>query len=147
MKKFTLLLVVVFACGCSAFAQAPIITVTLKNGDAFSVTSSPRLDIYGLSERAKPIVQSSRNRKIEAAAYATGPVIRTLDPPRAIQEILVQLSEQSGHNLASFQNSKMGTIAPAFLLLAVGEKSVWNLFLTPNGEDTFVLSVTCLIDE
>lgn len=146
MKLFAFILFAI-SLRAAAFSDEPLVSVTLSDGDAFSVISGAHFDVYGLSERMKPMVQSSRNRKIAAASYSTGTIVRTSDPKMAIQEILRQISEQSGLILGSFRDSRISSISPTVLLLAAGEKSVWNLLLTPKDDYTYVFSLTCLIDE
>ncbi len=133
--------------GAAISAEEPIVSVSLADGSSFTVEAQPQITLFGLSERAKPMMQVRHNRPIAVAGYATGTVIRTGDPRMAVQEILHQIAEQSGRELVRIWDSRITAIEPTTLILAVGEKSVWNLLLTPKDEGTFVLSLTCLIDE
>lgn len=127
-------------------AESPLVAVTLRDGDSFTVESQPNITIYELSERAMPIVRAQRKGAI-AADYATGTLIRTENPRLAIQEITRQIAEQTGRSISKVRNSHITAIEPVLLLLAIGEKSTWNLLLTPKGDSRYVLSLTCVIDE
>lgn len=147
MNRFPVTLIVALGLSSMVLAEDPVGSVEFQNGSSFAVESSPRMHIYGLSERAKPVMRAHRSRII-AADYATGTVIRTADPQLAIQELCGQLAAQAELSLGRVTNSAMGSIAPSFLIMAFDEKSVWHLLLTPRDEaETYMLSVSCLIDE
>ena len=147
MKKLTAI-IASLAFALSAFSQDPIYSISLKNTDTFTIEGNRDFKIYGLSERMKPLIQEGKNRKILAADHQSGVTIRTSDPKISVQEILNQLSNQTESTLGSFRDTAFSAaLEPNILLMAVDQKSVWNILLTKKEENLYLLSITCLIDE
>jgi hypothetical protein len=145
--KTILLILSLFAGAQASFAESALYTITLKKSASFELVAGGRIAIYPLSERAKPMIQKSRNRPIEAADYDSSIRIKTAQPKMAVQEIVRQIAEQTGLPLGSFTNSQLVEAEPAVILMAAGENSVWHIVLSSKGADIYALTLSYLIDE
>jgi len=145
--KTILLIVGLFAGAHVGFSEGALYTISLKKSSSFEVVAGGAIAIYPLSERAKPMIQKSRNRGIEAADYDCSIKIKTAQPKMAVQEIMWQIADQTGLSLGSFMNSPLVEAEPAVILMAAGENSVWHIVLTSKGGDVYALTLSYLIDE
>lgn len=147
VKKLSLFWVFL-ALAVSALADSPMYSFSLKDNRFFTVEGNRTIDIHGLSERLRPMVQESKKRKIAAAHYSGGVLIRTPDAGAAAQEVISQISDQSGVELGFFNDTAFAAkTSPVILLMAVNQKSVWHVLLTPKEEGLYLLSLTCVVDE
>lgn len=155
MRRMPLTLPALFTLLCllallpAAQAQQALFSFPLQDTDIFTVEGSQRqITIYPLSELMKPHVQESRNRKVAAVSYNTDIVIRTDDAQNALSAILEQINTATGHKAGAFIDMPAANaLRPDALLVAVAEKSVWQLLLTALNDGRYRLSVTCVIDE
>ena len=130
-----------------AHAENALYRITFKDGPGFQVISGQTVSIFGLPEPARNAIRRSRNRPIAAADYISGTVIQTSQPQAAVQEIVRQISDQTSLSLGTFSNSITTAAKPSVILMAAGENSVWNFCLTEKQTDTYVLTISYLIDE
>lgn len=130
-----------------ARADAPLYQVKLTSTKTFEVPAGAGIDLYPLSERMGAGMRQASARKIVAADYATGTVLKTKQPASAIQEVLSQITRQTGLKLTATFNTALEQIAPNTLVQAFSETAVITLVLTPKGGDEFALTCIYTIDE
>jgi len=121
--------------------------VKLTSTKTFEVLAGAEIDFYPLSERMGAGMRQASTRKIVAADYATGTVLKTKQPASAIREVLSQISRQTGLKLTATFNTALEEIAPNALVQAFSETAVITLVLTPKGGDEFALTCVYAIDE
>lgn len=146
MKTF-LLIVSLFAGAHTCLAESALHSISLKGSASFEIVAGGAIKIYPLSERARPMIQKSHNRSINAADYDCGTKIKTAQPKMAVQEIMRQISDQTGLPLGNFTNSRLVEAEPTVILMAAGENSVWHVVLTSKGADVYALTLSYLIDD
>jgi hypothetical protein len=128
-----------------ARAEGPLYSVKLTSTETFEVAAGTGISIYADSEQFG--IRKASERKIVAAGYVTGIVIKTKVPASAIQDVNFQIARQTGLKLLATVNAGLEQIAPTTLLLAFSETAVITLVLTPKGGDEFSLTCSYVIDE
>lgn len=128
-------------------AAAPLYRTKITSTKTFEVMAGTGLNFYPFSEQMGGTMNGKSRRRIIAADYEAGVVIKTKEPAAAIQQVLGQISKQTGLMLTTHFNSNLEQIAPATLLQAFSDTSVITLLLTPKGEDVFALACAYAIDE
>lgn len=126
-------------------AQVAVYHVAFKDTDNMKFMGERDVVIYPLSERAKPMVESNLQRHVKAADYASGIIVKTDKPEQAAQEILHQISTQTGEKIGPFQNSVLKKAAPTAILMGASKTSVWQVVLSPAQKGDYVLTISYLI--
>lgn len=129
-------------------ADEPIYSVKLKPAPNFTLPSGAgMLSFHPLSTGASQVFNGHIKRKIKGAGYVTGIEIQTKEPRIALQEILLQICEQTGLQLGKIADSSLAKLSPITLLQGFSETAVVNLLLTPSEGDASILSCSYVVYE
>ncbi len=141
-----------FICATRLPAAGALYTVRLAGDRSFELVAEPnaihQLSFSPLGEIGTKIMAGPGKRKLVAADYEPAFVkIRTQDPVAAAQEILRQISQQTGLMLRVHLNSSLAQIAPVTVVQAISDTAVITLILTPVSNDVFLVTCAYVLDE
>lgn len=129
-----------------ARADEAIYSIQLTTTPHLTIQSEyKKLSLSPLSENASKALNRTKTRKIIAADYASEILIKTTEPNMALQDILGQITEQTGLMLSAVMNTTLDKIAPVATLQGLSDTSVINLLLTPKEPDLYILTCSYAI--
>ena len=144
MNKIVTLFIV--ALSISAFAQEPVYQFSFDDTDNVKFIGNRDITIYPVSERMKPMIESSLEKSIQAADHVSGLIIKTENSDMAIQDIFNQLSEKTGEKIGRVWNSVLSKAKPTQILMGGSKTSTWYLVISPSSDGNHVLTLSYLIE-
>lgn len=145
MKRIITLFVLTLS--ITAFAQSPIYQFSFDDTEHMSFVGERAVTIYPASERMKPMLESSLQKKIKAADHLSGIIIRTENPDLAIQDIMNQMSEKTGDKIGRVWSSVLKKASPTRIIMGVNKSATWYLVLSPAPDGDYVLTISYLIED
>lgn len=152
MNSKTVFLLLLLAGATPLPADDALYTVRFQPGRSFEFVADAgtihQLSLYPLSEVGAKIMKRPGGRKIVAAGCEAAFLkIRAKQPASAAQELLRQISRQTGLQLKSVIDGGLQQIAPAAMVQAVSDIAVLTLILTPTANDVFLVTCAYEVDE
>lgn len=145
MKK--LITVFTATLAITTFAQEPVYQFSFDDTETMTFAGNKSITIYPLSERAKPTIESSLQKKVKAASHISGIMVTTKNPDMAMQEIMNQISEKTGVQLGGIWSSVLKNAEPTRILMGASKSTTWYFVLSPAPDGDYVLTISYLIEE